>query len=240
MRFLCIQTSAIVCAFTVLFGCAPSTSDFKRERNVALPRLDRALNIALTWPAPSHVDALVGARIFEDGPPVSYPEIAITRAILRTNPRISAMGALMLAQATEASARANGLPTEFLAATLLQESAYDPYALSAAGAVGIAQFELETAAQAGVNPYDPFDAIDGAGRLLGRYVARYAGRYPEPFVAALAAYNAGPQSVSGYDGVPPYEETRQYIDDIFERWARIASYERPRTGFAVGRLKARK
>ncbi|MEO9170108.1 MAG: lytic transglycosylase domain-containing protein, partial [Candidatus Baltobacteraceae bacterium] len=169
----------------------------------------------------------------------SYPEIAITRAILRTNPRMTAMGALVLAQATAQAARRNGLPPEFLGATLLQESAYDPYALSAAGAVGIAQFELETAAASGVDPFDPFDALDGAARLLASYVRRYRGRYPDAYAAALAAYNAGPQAVAHYHGVPPYAETREYIADIFERWGRIASYERPRTEIARGGLKAR-
>ena len=146
----------------------------------------------------------------------------------------------MLAQATVDAARRRGLPPEFLAATLLQESAYDPEALSAAGAVGIAQFELDTAAAWGVDPFDPFDAIDGAGRLLQSYIAIYTGRYADPFAASLAAYNAGPAAVARYAGVPPYAETRQYIDDIFERWARIASYERPQTDFHAAELKARK
>lgn len=149
------------------------------------------------------------------------------------------MGALVLAQATVDTARRRGLPPEFLAATLLQESAYDPEALSAAGAVGIAQFELDTAAAWGVDPFDPFDAIDGAGRLLQSYRALYTGRYADPYAAALAAYNAGPAAVARYGGIPPYAETRQYIDDIFERWARIASYERPRTDFRGFKLKAR-
>ena len=149
------------------------------------------------------------------------------------------MGALVLAQATVTDARRNGLPPEFLGAAILQESAYDPYALSPAGAVGIAQFELETAYGAGVDPFDPFDAIAGAAGLLRGYVALYTGRYPEPFAAALAAYNAGTQAVRRYSGIPPYPETRQYIVDIYERWGRIASYERG-TGFSAGGLKARR
>ncbi|MDP9110062.1 MAG: lytic transglycosylase domain-containing protein [Candidatus Eremiobacteraeota bacterium] len=153
---------------------------------------------------------------------------------------MSAMGALVLAQATTQAARRNGLPPEFLAATILQESAYDPFALSAAGAVGIAQFELETAAGEGVDPHDPFDAIDGAARLLAGYEVQYSGRYPDPYAAALAAYNAGPAAVSQYRGVPPYSETQQYISDIFERWGRIVSYERPRTDFPGNGLKARR
>jgi len=133
----------------------------------------------------------------------------------------------MLAAATMRAARSNDLPPEFLAATLLQESAFDPRAISSAGAVGIAQFMPSTAAAAGVNPFDPFDAIAGAAALLGSYVRDYEGRYPEPYAIALAAYNAGPGAVDAYHGEPPYEETRGYIDDVVDRWAQIVSYEKP-------------
>jgi soluble lytic murein transglycosylase-like protein len=118
------------------------------------------------------------------------------------------------------------LPPEFLAATILQESAYDPSALSAAGAIGIAQFEIETADAYGIDPLDPNRAIPGAARLLASYVADYRGVYADPYATALAAYNAGPGAVAYYHGVPPYQETRDYIALIYERWGRIAGYER--------------
>jgi soluble lytic murein transglycosylase-like protein len=179
----------------------------------------------LSWPSPADVDALKGAVLIRDGPLVDVPELAIARAILRTNPRLAAAYALSFAGATVRAARAHALEPEFLGAMLLQESAYDPNAFSSAGAIGIAQFMPETAAEEGVNPYDPFDSIAGAAALLGGYVNAYSGRYDDPYAAALAAYNAGPVAVQQYDGVPPYAETREYIALIFDRWARIASYE---------------
>jgi soluble lytic murein transglycosylase-like protein len=188
-------------------------------------RLHRALNIVLSWPSPADVDALAGGVLVRDGGSVEQPELAIARAILRTNPRIVASYALLFAGATADAARAQGLPPEFLAATLLQESAYDPTAISSAGAIGIAQFMPETAAAAGVDPYDPFDAIPGAAALLGGYVAAYRNRYADSFATALAAYNAGPMAVAAYRGVPPYPETREYIALIYDRWSRIVSYE---------------
>jgi soluble lytic murein transglycosylase-like protein len=191
-------------------------------------RLSHALNIVLSWPWPPRVDALKGAVIFLDGPPSAAPDLALARAILHTNPRIAQAAALLLAVATVQSARRNDVPPEFLGATLLQESAYDVEALSSAGAIGIAQFEPETAAGIGIDPYDPFEAIDGAGELLGGYVAAYRGVYADPYAAALAAYNAGPGAVREYAGVPPYRETREYIALIFDRWARIVSYEAKR------------
>lgn len=172
--------------------------------------------------------------LLRDGPPVAVPELAITRAILRTNPRIAPADALYFAILTTQAAAANTLPPEFLAATLLQESAYDPEALSSAGAIGIAQFMPDTADDVGLNPYDPAASIAAAGALIGGYVSAYRGVYGDPYSASLAAYNAGPLAVRKYRGIPPYAETREYVDLIFDRWARIAHYEagagdRPRT-----------
>lgn len=182
--------------------------------------------MALSRLVPSGADALKGAVLLHDGPPVARPELAIARAILRTNARIDQAYALLLAIETARAARLRNLPPEFLASTLLQESAYDDQALSAAGAVGIAQFMPETAVDVGIDPYDPFAAIAGAAELLGGYAAAYRGRYADPYAAALAAYNAGPLAVRRYGGVPPYPETREYVALIFDRWARIVAYER--------------
>ncbi len=212
-------------AAVVLCGCA-TTIYHTNPRTIAPPRLQRGLNIVLSWPSPANVDALKGAVPIRDGAPVNAPELAIARAILRTNPRLLQTYALSFAVATERAARAHSIPGEFLGATLLQESAYDPDALSTAGAIGIAQFMPETAQDVGVDPYDPFESIDAAAALISGYVNAYRGRYGDPYAAALAAYNAGPLAVARYRGVPPYDETREYIALIFDRWARIVSYER--------------
>ncbi|MBV9232514.1 MAG: transglycosylase SLT domain-containing protein [Candidatus Eremiobacteraeota bacterium] len=170
-------------------------------------------------------DALKGAVPIRDGGRVAQPALAIARAVLRTNPKIGAARSLFLADATAQSAQSDGLPPEFFAATLLQESAYDAAAISSAGAIGIAQFMPETAQGLGIDPQDPFAAITAAAALLSGYVHAYRRRYADAYFAALAAYNAGPLAVAHYDGVPPYAETREYIALIYGRWARIASYE---------------
>jgi peptidoglycan DL-endopeptidase CwlO len=195
---------------------------------MAIPNVDRVVNDALSWPAPTELDVLSGDRLIEDGGRLRAPELAIARAILRTNPRITAGGSLVLAGTTVRAARVVSLPPEFLAATILQESAYDPQALSSAGAIGIAQFEIETADEYGVDPFDPYRAIAGAARLLSGYVRSYRRIYADPYAMALAAYNAGPGAVERYGGVPPYAETRDYIVLIYERWGRIAGYEHGR------------
>jgi soluble lytic murein transglycosylase-like protein len=141
---------------------------------------------------------------------------------MRTNPRLSAFDALLLADRTLRAAAVNGIDPGFLAATLLQESAYNPDALSWAGAAGIGQFMVGTADGYGIDPFDPEAAIDATARLLGDYVTRYrALGAADPFALALAAYNAGPAAVEHYGGIPPYAETIEYISDIRERWSRI-------------------
>jgi soluble lytic murein transglycosylase-like protein len=73
-----------------------------------------------------------------------------------------------------------------------QESGFNPAALSPAGAVGIAQFMPATAAGLGLNPHDPIASLHAAARLMASYVHQYHGS----LALALAAYNAGPATVS--------------------------------------------
>lgn len=122
-------------------------------------------------------------------------------------------------------ARAAHIDPEFFACILLQESGFDPAAHSAAGAVGIAQFTIDTADAYGVDPFDWRDAMRGSARVYATYIARYR-NYPDPYAVALAAYNAGPGVVVRYGGVPPYDETRGYIADIYDRWSRLVRDQR--------------
>jgi soluble lytic murein transglycosylase-like protein len=94
------------------------------------------------------------------------------------------------------------------------ESNFNPYAVSGAGAVGIAQFMPATAASMGVNPYNPTQALYGAARLMASLKSEFGGNYAK----ALAAYNAGPGAVeyavsaggSNWRAYLPYE-TKNYI-----------------------------
>ena len=140
------------------------------------------------------------------------------RSIMRTNPRLSGFDALVLAERTLHAARERGIDPGFLAATLLQESAYDPGIVSWAGAAGIGQFMVGTADGYGIDPFEPGPAIDATAQLLAGYLERYRSW---PSADPSAAYNAGPGAVAKYGGVPPYAETLGYISDIRERWSRI-------------------
>jgi hypothetical protein len=102
-----------------------------------------------------------------------------------------------------------GISPAVLAAQLDAESSFNPHAVSAAGAVGIAQFLPSTARSLGVNPYNPSAAIDGMAQLDAKYVKEFGS-----IDLALAAYNAGPAAVSKSNGVPAYAETQNYVKKI--------------------------
>jgi hypothetical protein len=97
-----------------------------------------------------------------------------------------------------------------LAAQLMAESNFNPFAVSPAGAQGIAQFIPSTAASYGLSdPFDPVEAIDAQAHLMSDLIRRFGS--PE---LALAAYNAGPGAVEGCDCVPDIPETTAYVSRI--------------------------
>jgi peptidoglycan DL-endopeptidase CwlO len=109
----------------------------------------------------------------------------------------------------ESAASRHGVPATLLAAVARQESAYDPNAVSPAGARGLMQLMPATARGLGVDPMDPSQAVDGAARLLKDLIDRFG-----EVDLALAAYNAGPGAVLRHDGIPPYPETQRYVPAV--------------------------
>jgi soluble lytic murein transglycosylase-like protein len=196
----------------------------------------------LSWHIPTGASALRGARLIADAPRPAPVAIALAKSILRSNRRLSALDALRLAILAQSSAERAGLDANFFGATILQESAFDPFAVSSAGALGIAQFMLGTADAFNVDPLDVREALGGSARLLAYYVAHYRGlfRADDAYALALAAYNAGPLAVDRYRGIPPYAETREYIDDVDDRLARIVSDERRTQGAVAAAAPARR
>ncbi len=105
-----------------------------------------------------------------------------------------------------------GVPGVLLAALLRTESAWQPYVVSAAGAIGLAQLMPATAAELGVDPWNPVENVIGGARYLRQQLDAF-----DDVSFALAAYNAGPHRVRQYGGVPPYRETQAYVARILER-----------------------
>ena len=103
------------------------------------------------------------------------------------------------------------VPVNLLAAQLYAESNFNPFAQSPAGAQGIAQFMPDTAEAYGLsNPFDAEKAIDAQARLMSDLLKQFDGEV----ALALAAYNAGPNAVERYGGIPPFAETQAYVTKI--------------------------
>ncbi|RMF83253.1 MAG: lytic transglycosylase domain-containing protein, partial [Nitrospirae bacterium] len=112
------------------------------------------------------------------------------------------------------AAAAAGLDPELVHAVVAAESGYDPRAVSPRGAVGLMQLMPETARRLGVD--DPFDPE--ANLFAGcRYLRALWDRFGD-LTLALAAYNAGPDRVARLGAVPPFAETRAYLDRIRRRY----------------------
>ncbi|MCK4503333.1 MAG: lytic transglycosylase domain-containing protein [Desulfuromonadales bacterium] len=100
------------------------------------------------------------------------------------------------------------LNRSLLKAVIRVESNFDPKVISSKGAQGLMQLMPETALEVGVtNPFDPSDSIYG-GSL---YLRKMLDSFDLNLDYALAAYNAGPGAVRKYGGIPPFEETQNYV-----------------------------
>ena len=119
-----------------------------------------------------------------------------------------------------AAAGLTGLPPEFLLSIAKVESAFQPGARSPKGAIGIMQLMPETARALNVNPHDTRENIEGGARLLRDLLIKYQD-YPDQVQRALSAYNAGPGAVQKYNGIPPYAETRAYVEKVLNEYHRL-------------------
>lgn len=106
---------------------------------------------------------------------------------------------------------------EFITSVVRAESAFNPRAVSPKGAQGLMQLMPQTASLLGVaDSFDPAANVDAGTRHLRELLLTYRGDVPR----ALAAYNAGAQRVAQYGGVPPYSETRAYVNRIIRDYNR--------------------
>ncbi len=102
-----------------------------------------------------------------------------------------------------------------LASMVEAESGFNPYAMSAQGALGLMQIMPGTA-----NPYSVDDLLEPAVNIdLGaRYLAQLLREFDGDVALALAGYNAGPGNVRRFGGMPPFRETRDYVDRVLNRY----------------------
>ena len=112
--------------------------------------------------------------------------------------------------AARSAAQRHGIPEGLFLRLVEQESAWKSNARSHKGAIGLAQLMPQTAKYLGVNPHDPYQNLNGGARYLAEQYREFGS-----WRLALAAYNAGPNAVKKYNGIPPYKETINYVEAIW-------------------------
>lgn len=187
----------------------------KRKRVISV-----AFGLILTWQlanvVPSRADIYVyrdnrGIVHFTNVPtkPVYRPFLVLRRYMGRLRGKESVKFDRLIA----AVCQRYGVEFALVKAVIKAESAFDPSALSPAGARGLMQLMPATAAQHGVDDaHDPQANIEGGVRHLRLLLNRFRGNLS----LTLAAYNAGPETVDRYNGIPPYAETQTYIQRVLQ------------------------
>ncbi len=120
-------------------------------------------------------------------------------------------------QLVEAAAHKAELPPAIVHAVAKAESGYRQNAISSKGAIGVMQLMPLTAKELQADPYDLEQNTQAGAQYLRDLLVKYKGDVPK----ALAAYNAGPGAVDKYGAVPPYPETRSYVNRVLSNYRKL-------------------
>lgn len=122
----------------------------------------------------------------------------------------------------EQVSRANNLPPALVKAIIRAESNGNRFAVSPKGAEGIMQLMPVTQRQMNVSqPFDPVENIAGGIRYIKELLGTFDGKTEH----AVAAYNAGPAAVKKYGGIPPYAETRVFVERVMDYYSQYQAAE---------------
>jgi hypothetical protein len=147
----------------------------------------------------------------------------------RPEPEQSVNLSVPYAELIRQAAKKYSLDAALLASVIKAESNFDARAISRKNAQGLMQLMPSTSSKLAVrNPFDPAQNIEAGARYLRELLVRYKGNVS----LALAAYNAGPDRVTQYNGVPPFRETRNYIQRVTTSAAKNAAAAAPTTSAA--------
>jgi hypothetical protein len=162
------------------------------------------------------IDDAKDEAVIED---VSIPAISRSAPIPRADVLTAIVATALRYGSHSGLRRAELSVTDWLSlfrANIEIESAYRQSAVSSAGAIGLGQLMPATARDLGVDPRDPLQNLDGSAR----YLAMMLQQFGDPRLA-LAAYNAGPDAVRQYGGIPPYRETQNHVARVMAVVARL-------------------
>ena len=174
------------------------------------------LCVALVWglaPDPA-AGGGIKTRTRSDGVVVIYTDDSVIEH--RGRPSIASEE---LGEIIDRIARLENLDPQLVRAVIEVESSFNRRAVSSKGAQGLMQLMPETARALGVrNAFDPVENVHGGTRYLRRLIDRFDGSLE----LGLASYNAGPEAVDRYGGVPPYRETENYVRRVLRAYGREA------------------
>ena len=181
----------------------PKTSDVQLPNASSIQSFDKVLQ--------STAKAQFGTLLKNRG-------ISSVDASIYTNPNVNfnkrATRDEIISMIDDTSAK-YGVDAKLIKALVKQESGFNPTAKSKAGALGLMQLMPSTAKGLGVkDPQDAKQNIEGGVK----YVKSLLNRFDGNIILALAAYNAGPNAVKKYDGIPPYKETQNYVKSVLKNY----------------------
>jgi len=209
--------------------CAPRVSAPKYGKRRSMPRIANFLPMA--WVALGVAAAVAaspaGAQVMEigaDGAVTTYsgPTIYSSDGVRSLTPQVRSAGPMRatpaeIAREIQAASLRHSISAPLVEAVAWQESRFNQAAVSPKGAMGVMQLMPATARQLGVDARDVASNIEGGALYLSQMLRRFEGDVPR----ALAAYNAGPEAVQRYGGIPPYAETQAYVRAILGRLSTV-------------------
>jgi soluble lytic murein transglycosylase-like protein len=189
-------------------------------RKTILPRLTGAALAALSGLAACAVCGGAAAQVLQigdDGAVATYagPAVYTSEGVRALTPTPAAPTAAPaeIDRALDEAAQRHAVSAPLARAVAWQESHFHQDTVSPKGALGVMQLMPQTARRLGVDASDLHANIEGGVTYLSNMLRMFEGDLPR----ALAAYNAGPEAVQRYGGVPPYAETRAYVRAILAR-----------------------
>ena len=160
----------------------------------------------------------------DTAPPPKAPTSSPQRSAAVNPQRQEALTQEGLNQVVSGAGERHQIDPDFIRSVIKAESGFHQNAVSRKGALGLMQLMPGTASEMGItNPFDPKSNVEGGTKYLRDLLVKYNFDVNK----ALAAYNAGPQKVDRYHGIPPYYETQTYVSRIIRDFNRRKIAENP-------------